>query len=188
MIFHFSASLIWSKDEVSVTESNLFVSALTIGHEALLVDLLVPGSSAQSLRETSSPIALSRLSDCTIQCPDDIYEVLRKGRITRTMGLSSCSCTESRLAGSLGSGSVHTMLTLQLENKGPCKAGGKKGTSYISRVTFVELAPPDTRDICDYGSDSRDTRSLATAFSALTGVLLGLGRPSSPLQRCTDTR
>ncbi|GMH34090.1 hypothetical protein BSKO_01924 [Bryopsis sp. KO-2023] len=160
-------------------------SALTIGHEALLVDLLAPGSNVQSLRDTSSPAALSKLSDLAIQCPDDIYEVLRRGRVSRAMGLSGCACVDSRSVASLGPGTAHTMLTLQLENRGCCKTSPRKTGSYISRVTFVELAAPEGKDPCDT-CDVRDTRSLAIASSALTGVLLGLGKTGSSASKFAD--
>lgn len=161
---------------------------MTIGHEALLVDLLAPGAATQSFRETSSPAALSRLTHFLVQSPCDIYEVIRKGRITRAMGICMCSCSESRATGSLEPGSVHTMLTLQLETRDHCRTGAKKGVPHIGRITFVELAAPEAKDIAETAVDGRDTRSLAIGFSTLTGVILGLGKSGSCSPRCTDMR
>ncbi|GFR41506.1 hypothetical protein Agub_g2200 [Astrephomene gubernaculifera] len=148
--------------------------ALSAGVEALMVDLLAPGSPPTSLKEASATGALARLLHYQVESSEDIYEVLRQGRMTRTTVFASASANASgsstNRSGRAMPTSAHSMLNIQLTGF------AASGEQLATNLTFVELAAPEAKDLMGYPAavDGGLARSLSLAYASLTAVITAL--------------
>ncbi|GIL61182.1 hypothetical protein Vafri_15579, partial [Volvox africanus] len=168
--------------------------ALSAGMEAQMVDLLAPGSPTVSLKDSSASSALARLLHYQVSSYEEIYEVLRQGRTTRTTifgngngnggasaGGGATSSGGASVSGGGGRGgrsgasAAHMMLNIQLTGF------AASGEQLATNLTFVELAAPEPKDMMGYptAADSGLTRSLSLAYASLTAVITALRGGSS---------
>ncbi|GLC51685.1 hypothetical protein PLESTB_000529000 [Pleodorina starrii] len=160
--------------------------ALSAGMEAQMVDLLAPGAPTVSLKDSSASSALARLLHYQVESHEDIYEVLRQGRMTRAgafTGTGGSGPTSSGGASAGGSSAprsprpipsaAHMMLNIQLTGF------AASGEQLATNLTFVELAAPEAKDLMGYptAADSGLTRSLSLAYASLTAVITALRAP-----------
>ncbi|GLC72452.1 hypothetical protein PLESTF_001249300 [Pleodorina starrii] len=154
--------------------------------EAQMVDLLAPGAPTVSLKDSSASSALARLLHYQVESHEDIYEVLRQGRMTRAgafTGTGGSGPTSSGGASAGGSSAprsprpmpsaAHMMLNIQLTGF------AASGEQLATNLTFVELAAPEAKDLMGYptAADSGLTRSLSLAYASLTAVITALRAP-----------
>ncbi|KAG2425908.1 hypothetical protein HYH02_014908 [Chlamydomonas schloesseri] len=155
--------------------------ALSAGVEAQLVDLLAPGSPPVSLKDGSATTALARLLHYQVESYEDVYEVLRQGRMTRAAAFTAAGGSPDLRGGRGAAGAVrgsaapltgpaHVMLNIQLTGF------AASGEQLATNLTFVELAAPEAKDMMGYpsGTDGGVTRSLSLAYTALSGVIAAL--------------
>ncbi|PNH12501.1 Kinesin-like protein KIF27 [Tetrabaena socialis] len=136
--------------------------ALSAGMEAQMVDLLAPGSAPVSLKDVSATSALARLLHYQAASHEDIYEVLRQGRMSRAAAFTSSSGSPNQAGGGGGGGygrsvrpltaAAHVMLNVQLSG------WSASGEQLATNLTFVELAAPEAKVRGGPGSGMRTIR------------------------------
>jgi len=102
---------------------------LTLGTDASVRDLLSPGAALLSVREAGAEAALSKLTQFAVECEDDVYMVMRRGRVMRSVGQPSGSAGDP----------LHAMLTLRLITR------SSTGAERLHELSFVELVSPEVR-------------------------------------------
>lgn len=99
-IFRYISSL--DRDSVTLKAS---YSALTVGKDCQLFDLLAPGSNPQSLKDVRTAVIHNSLTQRSLTTPEDVYEVLKVGRVALSLAESQSSVPDmggSRTKASVG--------------------------------------------------------------------------------------
>ena len=117
-------------------------AGLSSGSDAGLRDLLSPGAPPVSLRETGSSVALSKLTRMGLESVDDVFAVMRRGRVMRSVITPVSSSPRQRARSPVGNENMHAMFSLNLSTRSAA------GVESCHTLSFVELLSPESRVRC----------------------------------------
>ncbi|NP_001295388.1 kinesin-related protein13 [Zea mays] len=127
-------------------------------HNEQINDLLEPSQRDLQIRENASNgIHVENLTDEYVSTADDISQILMKGLSNRKVGTTSMNLKSSR---------SHVIFTCVIEAWSKGSSNGFS-SSRTSRITFVDLAGPDTDELGAAKHSTKEERHLKKSLSRL---------------------
>ncbi|PWZ53110.1 Kinesin-like protein KIN-12C [Zea mays] len=127
-------------------------------HNEQINDLLEPSQRDLQIRENASNgIHVENLTDEYVSTADDISQILMKGLSNRKVGTTSMNLKSSR---------SHVIFTCVIEAWSKGSSNGFS-SSRTSRITFVDLAGPDSDELGAAKHSTKEERHLKKSLSRL---------------------